>query len=443
MKHSTVFKRKRRGISLIEVIIDVAILAAVTTTLTIAMLSSLRSTTNSALAATGAQIANEQIESLRNMTYDALATQLGPIYPQGSILDYQTIVREKEAYAVTTDIEYVDDPYDGTAGGSPNDLNPADYKRITVNVYNQADKRIAQLSTDIASRAAETVSNTGVLRIRVLDANGVGVDNASLFVTNTTTNPQITIDSHTDDQGVIAIPNLPIKSGYHVLTSKGGYNSDSTTSVSQSEPHPTNPDATLLLQQVTDVTLTIALLSNIQFTATGIDTTAVMKFQGAKLEATNPNVAKTLFSQTINPGLTAINNVEFDSYMPVAPNSWYITTCDPMAPFVVAPNSSITEACTFTADASLIRIATITPHTSDNIANVSLDITGANLLFSSVSIQTSGGPEITVPGMTPASDGLSTSGTVDFSNVPPGTYDVIIRNSGGKMTTQPNGLILQ
>lgn len=432
-----------RSTSLVEVLIDVAILAAVTTTLTLALLSSLRSTTKSALAAVGAQIANEKIETLRNMSYDALATKLGPIYPQGSILDYETIVREKEAFAVTTDIEYVDDPYDGTAGGSPNDLNPADYKRITITVFDQSDSKIAQLSTDIASHAAETISNTGVLRIRVLDATGVGVGGASIFVTNSMLNPPLTIDSHTDLDGVISIPNLPIKSGYHVLATEDGYSSDDTVSITVSEPHPTNPDATLLLQQVTDVTLTIDRLSNIQFTANGFVGTATMKFQGAKLEATNPDVAKTLFSQTINPGLTAVNNVEFDSYIPIAPNSWYITTCDPIAPLVVAPNTSINEACNFTSDSSQIRIITMTPHFSNAVNSVSWDIAGANLLYSAVSVQMTGGPEIAIPGMTPADDGLSTSGTVDFSVLSPGTYDVIIRNSGGQVTTQPNGLIIQ
>ncbi len=431
---------KKRSMTLIEVLVDAAILSMLSVIIITSLLSSLRVTTKTSEIATAGQLVNEKMEILRNLSYDSLATQNGTIFPQGNLLDNEAVTRDKKTLRVNTDIQYVDDPYDLL---TPNDLNPADYKKVTLTVFNNVtNAQLAALSSNIASHAAETTSNTGVLKVIVLNASGIAVQNADINITNVTTNPAILISTHTDTNGLVLIPNLKISGGYHVVASKIGYSTDSTYAGS-TNPTPINPDAAILLQKVTPVTLSIDTTSTISATFSGLNgATPNASIVGQKPVGTAPDTVKTTFTQVLNP-ITMIGNVEFDSYTIAPETGWIITTCDPMQPFVVNPASIVNIGCTLTQDNDDVVIKSITPRTVSPTNGVAISIVGANFSGATVSLQLGADPEIQVLGLVPGNGNTTLDGNVDLTAVASGTYAVIIRNNGGKTTSQANGVIVQ
>jgi len=93
-------------------------------------------------------------------------------------------------------------------------------------------------------------------------------------------------------RAVVFIPNLTPASKYHIVASKVNYSTDSTTPISVANPNPTNPDATVLLQQPTDVTLSIDLTSALTINLTGATIGSNAKLIGQKLIGQNPDVYK-------------------------------------------------------------------------------------------------------------------------------------------------------
>ncbi len=442
--------KRKKSVTLIEAVIDMALLAFISVIVITSLLAGLRSAQQSAEMASAAQLANQQMEDLHNLSYTALATKSGIIFPQGNIPDYQTVNHDNFQLTIHTQIIYVDDPYDGTANSNPPDLDPADYKKITVTVSDAVTGvSLASITTDIASRAAETSSNTGILDISVLNASGQPVSNATVNIINTTIQPNITMSSLTQQNGTLFIPNLPPSSGYHVVVTKSGYSTDYTSPITTSNPEPTNPDASVLSQQVTTVTLNIDLLSQITIELTGNNGNPISAtFTGQKIIGNNPantptSIPKTQFTQNINNG-TVINNLEYDSYNVTLNNGWYFTTCSPYQPFDLSPNTNLTVSCSVTQDNTLPRIVSITPTTANNTDSAaSFEIDGYNFASNAtVTIQSGTNSSITLPNLTVSSNGTVISGTVDFTSIPLGTYNVTVSNSQTSQTTQANGLII-
>lgn len=431
---------KKHSMTMIEVLVDAAILSMLSVIVITSLLSSLRTTTKTSEIATAGQLVNEKMEILRNLAYDSLSTQNGAIFPQGNLLDNEVMTRDKKTLRVNTDIQYVDDPYDLL---TPADTNPADYKKVTLTVFNNATNvQLAIISSNIASHAAETSSNTGVLKVVVLNASGVAVPNADINITNTTTNPVILINTHTDINGLVLIPNLKISGGYHVIASKNGYSTDSTYT-GNTNPTPINPDASILLQQVTPVTLSIDTTSTISATFSGLNgSTPNASIVGQKLVGTVPDTIKTTMMQVLNP-VTLIGNVEYDGYTISPETGWKITTCDPMQPFIVNPASTVSVGCALTQDNEDVLIKSITPRTVSATSGVTILIVGDNFSGATVSLQKGADPEIEILGLVAGGGNTTLDGNVDFTGVASGTYAVIIRNNEGKTTTQLNGIIVQ
>lgn len=436
---------KRKSITLIEVVLDAAILSALSVIVLLSLLASVRTVTHSATVSTAAQLANEQIETLRNYSYNDLATQNGAIFPPGNIPDQQTLVKDKKSLIVLTDIRYIDDPYDGQAGEITNDLNPADYKRITVTVKSSgSDEVLASLSTDIASRAAETSSNTGVLKITVLNADGVGVPDAAVAVTNTTTSPHVNINVDTDINGMIFIPNLPPATSYHISTTKSLFSTDYTSPITLENPSPTNPDPTVLLQQVTSVTLSIDHTSILHLHAHNLGGSQItVGITGSKKIGNSPVIYKTVLSKEIIGDEILINDLEYDSYTISAPDGWFIKSCDPILPINLPPSTTSETNCYFTNNALDPRIVTISPQNSPAVANVGFEITGVNLFSNSFYLNKGGGADIIFSGLGTNLEGDSLTGNLDFSSLDIGTYDLVYQGTAGGEVRQNNAITIK
>ncbi len=318
MKKATI---KNRGMSLIETLVAIAFLVAVSVALYQVYAKVLTTTSILSSRAIAASLANEQFEIIRNMPYASVGT-LGGI-PAGPLLDSQTIVRDNTSFTVDITIRNIDDPFDGTIGGIPNDLSPADNKLVVVEVSCATCKNFVpvEYTSRVAPKNLETASTNGALVIRVYDANGLPVSGADVDIDNTALFPEIHINDVTGIDGTLTIVDAPPSvDSYKITISKSGYSTEETYPIGAvSNPNPSKPNQTVLVQQITQVSFFIDKVSVVNAN-TILDTCAPaqsVSFQmtGSKVIGTSPTVLKYDSPHTTNSfGDKSITGLEWDTY---------------------------------------------------------------------------------------------------------------------------------
>jgi hypothetical protein len=291
-------------------------------------------------------LANEQMEIIRNMPYSEVGIFGG--IPNGVLAHSQTIVRDNTTYVVLATIRDIDDPFDGTLGGSPNDASPADYKLAEIEVDCALCKNFKPVIIDarIAPKNLETASTNGALFIKAFDANGNPIKDANVHVYNPTTTP-ITIDDVTDNGGLLEIIDAPPgQNAYQITVTKNGYSTDKTYTKDGTNVNPTKPHATVLLQQVTTLSFIIDKLSSATITSTnevcGPVPNVTFNLTGSKTIGTNPIIYK--YNQNLTTGGTGILNLvnmEWDSYnFTLTDPTYELVGTNPLSLLSIAPNTS-------------------------------------------------------------------------------------------------------
>lgn len=336
-------------------------------------------------------LGNEKMENIRNMTYDQLATQTGPIYPPGNIPDTENVQRKNMNFQVVTDIRYVDDPYDGNAQGTipgkPRDLYPYDYKKVTITVYKVGRTvPLTVLSTNVSSKAAETPTSTGILYLCIIDSNGQPVAQAKVKVINDDLTPPVYIETTTDDSGCIMIPALPPDqhNHYHIEVTKDGYSTDMTYPRTAQNPNALHPDVDILIQEVTNVTLVIDKVSILRIRTVDVNGTVVpnltLHIEGSKEIYFNPSTYK--YVQDVNcdaNGFVELTDMEWDDYkISVASAGWYFSSSSPPLPAHLAPDSTLEVTLRVTNSATAPRIYTVIPSQGVKPDLTSITVTGTN-----------------------------------------------------------------
>ena len=218
-------------------------------------------------------LANEKIEQIHNMPYDSLATEHGFIYPPGTILMTKSLYGAESVSMSTRDF-YIDDPFDGNATGTiigkPQDLYPYDYKKVEVTVSKVGrNGYLSKLTTNVAAKAAETPSNTGIIKLCVIDSTGSPVSGATLTIENSELDPPVEkMSGVTGIDGCIMVPSLPPDSqnNYHLTATKDGFSTDLTYPRTAQNPNELYQDIDIIIQQVTEKTLIIDRLSTMEIT---------------------------------------------------------------------------------------------------------------------------------------------------------------------------------
>ena len=444
--------RQPAGFTLIESLFGMVILTILLVALFTIISTNLANLFQSKARSMALAIAQEKLENLKNLPYDSLATQGGTIYPSGSIPDNENLTHNNLRFRVHIDIRYVDNDYDGNIGGTggkPADLYPYDYKKATVQIYTATGSmKLAELSSDVAAKAAETTGNTGVLILRVINAAGTPVEGATVQITNTKQSPNVSIESQTDVQGQLVIPKLPpdAQNGYHVVISKGGYSTEQTWPSSASNPTPTNPDFGLITQQTTVKTFAIDTLANLTLTIKNQLGNPLanqsVTVRGTKTTFTTPLTYKYQQVLTTNAqGELPLNLIEWDSYN-LTISGYTILSSSPQRPIAVAPNSFVTASIyAATSPTSYPVITNVTPATTTAVSGVDFDITGSNLSGASTFLlRQSGQADRVATGITYASSTLS--GTINLQGAATGTWDLIVTTSG-RSTTQDDAVSVQ
>ena len=297
---------------------------------------------NSRLRILEGGILNEQVEMIRNLAYADVGIAGGS--PSGVLLRTVTTTRNGIDFIITRTIRSIDDPYDGMIGGSPNDIAPADYKLVHLEIVCDGCVQQNPLSffTHAGPRTLEGDPTHGALFIQVFDAVGAPVSNASVHVIATSTQPAIDLTDTTDQSGMLKLVDLPSGiNAYEIVITKAGYTSEQTIESSPSIPNPVHPLASVVAQDVTEVSFAIDRVSSLIFTALDGTCTVIpdisFTLRGTKLIGVSPDVPKIdeLITVDGGGGFTR-GEIDWDNYS-ILPSGYDLIGVIPQLPLPLSP----------------------------------------------------------------------------------------------------------
>lgn len=441
-------QRRCRGFTLVEIVVDIAIIGLVAVAVLSAYSASFKTIELAKSKIAAVALANEKMEEIRNMPYDSLATEHGPIYPPGALLDNQEIQRNGVMFNVRTVIMYFDDPFDGDVGetivGKPRDLYPYDYKKVEITVSKIGRNGfLSQITSNVAAKAAETPGNSGIIRICVIDASGAPVPEANVAIINSEVTPAVNISATTGIDGCIMVPNLPptIHNNYRLTATKAGYSTDFTSPRTSQNPNALQPDVDVSVQQVTPQTLAIDKFSTlkIDFVDEANNPLPNQSFhlEGSKLLYFNPDTHK--YSQDLTTdanGHIELTNMEFDDYS-ISINGRSVLTVSPYQPIGLKAETTLSVKVVSSSSSSMLRISRCNPINGKIGEIVSPTITGANFQNGASVKLVLGAIEIVGSIVTTTHDTIE----VDFNlaGASEGMYDVVITNPDGSSVRQEKG----
>lgn len=333
----------RKGFTLIETVIGVAVFAIISLAIYQAYVSLFTLAADNQYTVLALNLANQEFEIARNLPFANVGEVSG--IPSGSIPHVQNITNGGIPFVVTTTIRNIDIPFNGVQSIYPS----PDSKLVEVQVGcpTCANFSPVDLVTNIAPKNLESATTTGALFIQVFDANGIAVAGASVHVVDSKVSPSIVVDDTTDNTGMLEILGAPPGvNAYNVTVSKTGYSSAKTYPPGgNGNPNPTQPDATVVVQQVTKISFSIDKLSTMSFQSVTPECASVgpvnFNLTGAKLiGASLPKYSQNL--STGSGGSLNLSSMEWDSYTVADLDSTYnIIGVNPLNPIALNPNSSL------------------------------------------------------------------------------------------------------
>ncbi|MFA5022959.1 MAG: prepilin-type N-terminal cleavage/methylation domain-containing protein [Candidatus Paceibacterota bacterium] len=343
---------KKRGFSLVEALVASAIFAVLALGIYQAFVGVSGLTSGAKTKSAAISLANEQIEIARNLPYSSVGIAGG--WPAGALPYERLATSSGMVFKITTTVRNIDDSFDGTIGGSPNDLTPADYKlvEVTVSCGSTACRYFTPLTltTTVSPKNLETSSGNGALFVKVFDANGQAVVGANVKVTNLKATTTLVIQDATNNDGLLQLVDIPTGNfAYRVEVSKSGYSSARTYAAGElGLTNPTSPDATVLAGQLTQVSLVIDRLSNLTLQAVDNYCQSIgpfsFKLQGARLLSSDPEVLRYDEDKTIPlDGTLTLTDLEWDTYKLIADDpALAIAGSFPLQSVLVSPGTDNT-----------------------------------------------------------------------------------------------------
>lgn len=228
---------KKNGFTFIEVLIGIALLAIVVTSVFTGFQMIFKVLSQSQNKIVAVDLAKEQIEIIRNMSYEDIGTENG--IPTGQIPQIKTRQVGGTNFTINTDIIFIDDSFDGIA---PEDTLAADYKKARIKVSWRSGEQTKSITeiTNISPPGLESEIGGGILSLYINDSqSGEVIPNARVEITNYDVSPSVYILTTTDDNGWLSRPGLAADDNYQIEADKAGYDRHSTYSESASfDPDP-------------------------------------------------------------------------------------------------------------------------------------------------------------------------------------------------------------
>ncbi|OGZ52831.1 MAG: hypothetical protein A3B25_01090 [Candidatus Ryanbacteria bacterium RIFCSPLOWO2_01_FULL_48_26] len=390
-------KRSRllTGFSLIDLVISMGIIVLLFGGIFLVYSAIVDSARNNSTRTAALSVLEQQSEIIRNLPYDSVGTQNG--IPTGIIPQTQTVAVAGQNFTVRTTVRNIDDPFDGTLGGVPNDTAPADYKLVWFEAQcTQCARPLSYfMTTTVAPINLESASTNGSLFINIINASGKSVSNVDVHVVNASVTPAIDLTDTTNASGVLQLVGVPTSTqSYAVTAIKSGYTSEKTYPPGDpSNPNPINLHATVAAGTVSEVTLTIDETSDLNVKTS--ESTCVptgnknFSISGGGLIGLNPDVPKYSTSSATNAeGLKTFTDIDFGTYALTldSPSSDLIGMI-PLSPFTVDPSSTYD-----------FRFVTRPANPLSLLVVVKDSVTGAGVNSSTVNLSKSGFSETVTTG---------------------------------------------
>lgn len=247
-------RRNRRGFSLIDAVVGIAIMVIVFVGISGVFQLGIELVSNNKSRIGALTLAQERLEYIRSLSYDDVGTVQG--IPSGNIPPIETIALNGTSYTRRVLVLYRDDPKDGTAGADVNGIT-ADYKDIKVEVswVSRGVLRTTALTTRMSPIGIEQAVPGGTLFLTVTDASGTAVQGATVAVVNASTS--INTSAQTNASGTVMFIGTPQGTGYQISVTKTGYSSAYTYTASTTNPSPSPGHLTVSNNQTTSVTFSI------------------------------------------------------------------------------------------------------------------------------------------------------------------------------------------
>lgn len=461
------------GFTLIEVVVATFILGTVVAGMFGLFLLTARGAQTGERRIVAVALANEKIETVRNLPYRSVGTVGG--VPSGAIVPEETISRNGQTYTVRTDIRYVDDPYDGSLDGAvqeedeevtvchkpgtpaeqtlviggsaldahiahgdttgpcgaqgegteSGDENNADYKQVRVAVSwpSRYDLSPVLLITYVAPQGIEGGELGGTLDFHAFDATGEAVAGATVVIVNDDVDPPITITTQTNAEGRVVLPGLPAATdSYEIAVSKAGFTEEQTYDASSNFfPLAEYAHFSMLVKQVTQKTFFIDQVATL--TVHTVDEEATMipniayTVRGTKTIALTgagaPIYKVDEAAQTSATGERVHGGLPWDTYefslSGTAPE-YDIKETSTVLPLVISPGQDLDLT------------VTLVPHTPHSLQAAVVDSSGMPIDNATVRVTGSGFDVTHVTGP---------PGQVFFADVPAsGTFEVAVDASG-------------
>ena len=339
--------KSNRGFGLVETLVSVAIFSLISTAAYGGFVKIMQAVQVLKVKNTSINLANEQIEIVRNLPYVDVGIING--VPAGKIPREQVLTRGGINFDVTTSVRDIDDPFDGQIGSVPNDLSPADYKLVELSIIcsDCAYKNELKYYARVSSFALETQGNNGALFVRAFDSTGQPLQGANVLIENNKLEDPIIINETTNIDGMFQVVNAPTGTeAYQVTVTKDdNYSVDKTYTVGEVEnPIPYRPHANVVTGEVTQLSFYIDRLSNLDIYTkeNTCERIANVDFNLQGSKSVGYEVLKTdLDDKTDGDGNISIDNIEWDSYsFDITDSEWDLVGTSPGLPVEVNPDTN-------------------------------------------------------------------------------------------------------
>ncbi len=334
----------RRGITLIDLIISISIVALLFGGIYVVYISIESSIAGAGIRTAAVAAINNELEIVRNLPYESVGTVGG--IPAGVIPQTQTVTEGNYLFSLQTTVLNIDDPYDSSPSSSP----VADYKLvdITATCSQCADTVPVEITTTVAPTRLAQGTPYGSIFINAMDASGLSVADATVRVVNASVTPSVDLTDTTNASGVLKLIGVPTSTqGYGIFISKPGYSSAQTYPPGAAgNPNPVQPDITVATATVSQVTLAIDHVSALDVATVDDRCNAVASqpftVTGQRLIGTNPNVfAFSTSTQTSSSGTAVLANLAWDTYTLVFGGTGFdLAGTIPLDPVVLPPSTT-------------------------------------------------------------------------------------------------------
>lgn len=265
------------GITLIEVVVSISIMALLVVTILGIFTHGVRLVSENKFRALASALALQKLEIIKNLPYEKIGTING--IPAGGLLQTENIVSNGSNFIVSSQVIYKDDPSDGILGVDKSELAGTDYKKVKVQVAwtGPFGQKNVSVITNVAPRRNQNETNTGTLSILVFNANGEPVPQADVSINAQIGTTTVAINAQTNNQGKLIYPGAPAGvNAYKIMATKSNFSTDKTCAIdsngatcdqTQGNPQPTKPHASIIEGELTGISFAIDRVSNLNIRA--------------------------------------------------------------------------------------------------------------------------------------------------------------------------------